>query len=76
MGKFESKLFKKFEDARILKRSQRIINGGYISSGPVESGATGDTECTMGGQDCGDNVGSTDVFTDSTPTQVGQDWCD
>lgn len=47
-----------------------------MSSGPVESAATGDTECTMGGQDCGDNVGSTDVFTDSTPTLVGQDGCD
>ena len=76
MEKFGSKLFEKFEDATILKQSQRKINGGIMSSGPVESAATGDTECTMGGQDCGDNVGSTDVFTDSTPTLVGQDGCD
>ncbi|WP_177729970.1 hypothetical protein [Flavobacterium inviolabile] len=73
MEKFGSKLFEKFEDAVIVKQSKLKINGGRFGS--VESAATGDTECTMGGQDCGDNVGSTDVFTDSTPTQVGQDGC-
>ena len=76
MEKFGSKLFEKFEDARILKQSQQKINGGHMLSGPVESEATGDTECTMGGQDCGDNIESTDLITDSTPTRVGQDWCD
>ncbi|THF51256.1 hypothetical protein E6C50_05655 [Flavobacterium supellecticarium] len=76
MEKFGSKLFEKFEDARILKQSLQKINGGHMLSGPEESRATGDTECTMDGQDCGDNIESTDLITDSTPTRVGQDWCD
>nr|WP_298007252.1 hypothetical protein [uncultured Flavobacterium sp.] len=68
----ESNLFSKLQTKQISKKSFFKVNGG----GPKESNATGDNECTVGGQDCGDNVVYTDVFTDSTPTSSNSDGCE
>jgi hypothetical protein len=76
MKKIGSKLFEKFEDAKILNETFKKIQGGLtasIENGPGHSGTTGDTESTQNGCDCGDNVATTDAFKDSNGTVCGQD---
>lgn len=72
MEKIGSKLFAKFEDVKILRETSKKIMGGKVPP-PGHSGTTGDHESTGGGCDCGDNVATTDFFSDSNGTECGQD---
>ena len=76
MKTINSKLFEKFEDLKIVNESFKKIVGGSGLTTPIgleESNATGDTQSTQNGCDCGDNSQSTDLFIDSIFTKCGQD---
>ena len=74
MEKFNSKLFEKFEDAKILKETSLKITGGKFQNIP------GDTTnyCTGTGGDCWDADCNTNVVDDMTWTggkDSGNDTC-
>lgn len=72
MEKIESNLFKKFEEAKILKETASLIRGGVVAPG----GTTND--CTGTGGDCWDADSGTNVVDDMTWTggkDSGNDTC-
>lgn len=76
MKNFNSDLFKKFEDAKIVKESSILINGGKALAEIGPGGTTND--CTGTGGDCWDADCGTNVVDDMTWTggiDSGNDTC-
>lgn len=79
MKKQNSKLFAKFEDAKILNETAVKLNGGGGSLSIEEnpSVATGDHDCTQDGADCTDinNFPNTKEYQDSIFTSPQRTDC-
>jgi hypothetical protein len=79
MNNFNSNLFKKFEDSKIVKESQILISGGKKSNSLAPVGPGGTTnDCTGTGGDCWDADCGTNVIDDVTWTggeESGNDTC-